>query len=410
MKKARKIYISLPVKNELENIPNVLQCIKNQTFKNFELWLCVNQPDNWWQDEQRIIQCKNNQQTISYLKSIKEIPINILDYSSPGNGWKGKKEGIGWARKVLMDAIVEEASPQDIVISMDADTFFGPDYFSSVVQRFDECPKALGLLNPYYHKLEQDDELNRNMLRYEIYMRHYTLNLWRIESPYAFAAMGSIISFPVWAYKKVGGMVPKKSGEDFYFVQNIIKTGVLLRYNNTTVFPGTRYSDRVYFGTGPALIKGKNNDWGSYPLYPAELFNKISLTYRSFPALFEKNIETPLDGFIEKTFGVKNIWKPLRDNFKNKEKFIHACHSRLDGLRILQYLKSNHHQSAESDNMNFVQFMAKNFPDEVRAKNLSYDNFSFNSSEIEVMNLWRDLLFELEMKYQHKHYISVCDV
>ena len=333
----RKIHIALPVKNELENIPNVIRCIQNQSFKNFELWVCVNQPNNWWQEEQKIDQCQNNQETIEYLHSIKDLTIHILDYSSPGKGWKGKKEGIGWARKVLMDTIAEVSSNQDIIVSLDADNWFERDYFISVIQRFEECPKAMGLLNPYYHKLTNDNKLNRNMLRYEVYMRYYTLNLWHVGSPYAFAAMGSIISCPVWAYRKSGGMIPKKSGEDFYFVQQMVKVGELLRYNDQTVYPGTRYSDRVYFGTGPALIKGRNNDWKSYPIYPLELFNDIAKTYKLFPQLFDKDVETPLDEFITQTFGTKNIWQPLRVNYKDIHKFIRACHSKIEGLRILQF-------------------------------------------------------------------------
>ncbi len=110
-------------------------------------------------------------------------------------------------------------------MSMDGDTFYKPGYLEAVCDSLGAHPRATALSAPFYHPLGPVEEQNRALLRYELYMRHYFLNLLRIDSPYAFLALGSTISLPVWAYRKVGGISPFKAGEDFYFLQKLGQGG-----------------------------------------------------------------------------------------------------------------------------------------------------------------------------------------
>ena len=45
----------------------------------------------------------------------------------------------------------------------------------------------------------------------------------------------------------------KKAGEDFYFLQKLFDAGHFSECNTTRVIPSPRPSDRVIFGTGPAI-------------------------------------------------------------------------------------------------------------------------------------------------------------
>src|SRR5690554_4737719 len=127
------LYIAIPVINELAYLPATLESIAKQSFKgSFSVIICVNQPEEWWQDPEKVAVCENNQQLIQFLKQYSGFRITILDYSSPGKGWIGKKHGVGWARKVLFDHIMQIADDQDIVISLDADTQFKEHYFQSI--------------------------------------------------------------------------------------------------------------------------------------------------------------------------------------------------------------------------------------------------------------------------------------
>ncbi|MFN8135075.1 MAG: glycosyltransferase family A protein [Bacteroidales bacterium] len=397
------IYIALPVMNEMERLPLLIRAIMSQSEKQFRLIVCVNQPDSWWNDPERIQVCEENQLTIGNLKSLEDNRIEIIDRSSHGNGWPAKSHGIGVARKYLMDFISKKAQPYDIIISMDADTVFSNEYIASVAENIRINPAASAISIPYYHRLTYNEELDRAMLRYEIYMRAFAINMWRIRSPYCFTALGSAIALPVWAYRAVGGMTPKLSGEDFYFLQKIVKTGRLLHWNSEIVYPAARLSDRVFFGTGPALIKGIAGDWNSYPVYHHSLFDMVSDTYKLFPALFLRNTETPLDPFLVRKFG-ELPWTSLRNNFKTREHFTRACHEKLDGLRILQFLKESQlpdEKVSEAALIELLQLFHKQFPELISDID---PRISFSGSSVADLDYTRDVLFEIEMNYRKIHW------
>ena len=47
-------------------------------------------------------------------------------------------------------------------------------------------------------------------------------------------------------------MKAKNGGEDFYFLQDALKIGKIIALNST-VYPSSRASERVPFGTGPKI-------------------------------------------------------------------------------------------------------------------------------------------------------------
>ena len=183
------------------------------------------------------------------------------------------------------------------------------------------------------------------MLRYECYMRHYLIQLLRIANPYAFTALGSAMAFPIWAYRRVGGITPLQGGEDFYLMQKFAKTGALLLcfsspiHSRLTVRPQGRVSSRVPFGTGPAIAAGIEEMHSRYPFYNEQGFEAVKATYDSFPSLYEQDIETPMSPFLRQQLATDDLWSPLRRNFRTCAHFTRACAERVDGLRILQYLK-----------------------------------------------------------------------
>ena len=338
MNKRPKIYVALPAINEAELLPLCLKCIEEQSYNNFHIVICINQPDDWWEITDKRIICENNIALLKELQKKDKNTFTIIDKCSKGNGWKGNNKGVGWARKTIVDYIATIANTNDIIVSLDADTTFGRDYFSSNVNIFSKT-KAVALANPYYHKLTGKEAEDRAILRYEIYMRNYAINLFLIDSPYAFTALGSAIALPVSSYKAIGGLTPKLSGEDFYFLQKLRKFGNIAIHNTEKVYPVARFSDRVFFGTGPAMIKGNNGDWESYPVYHYSLFGDIKDTYNCFPRLFKGDCETPMVFFLQEQFR-ENIWQALRENHKDEKHFIRACHEKIDGLKDIAISKT----------------------------------------------------------------------
>lgn len=395
------LYLALPVMDEPDLLPRTLNCIAGQTYRKFKLVICVNQPELWWSDPLKVTACHHNRDILDVLQKWKGGELVVLDHSTEGHGWIGKRHGVGHARKTIMDHISHEADPQDVIVSLDADTTFSEDYLRTVAENFATNKKMVALAAPYYHPLTGHEIPDRAMLRYEIYMRHYFLNMAFINSPYLFTALGSALAVPVWAYRAVGGMTPKMSGEDFYFLQKLTKFGPVGLWNDEVVYPEARLSDRVFFGTGPALIQGVKGDWSSYPIYPCSLFDQISETYNLLPELHHKTFQTPVVAFISKIFNEADPFQPLRENHKIQERFIRAFHEKFDGLRILQFLKTTHEESATTDEENLSGFLIRYFKGaEGNPINTGQDRFSFQHSSIDELVKIREFLFQKEMGFR----------
>lgn len=304
-----------------------------------------------------------------------------------------------------MDAINAKAGKDDLIVSLDVDTTFNPTYLESVIRSFSRNKHAVGLSVPYYHRLTGDEIKDRAILRYEVFMRYFGLNLWRIRSPYSFTAIGSAIALPVSAYRSIGGITPHKSGEDFYLLQKLRKLGQLLTWNEEKVYPAARYSDRVGFGTGPAMIRGREDDWSSYPIYPAAFFDEVEETFRAFPLLFEFDTSTPMDAFIRTKFRDENIWKPLRANASTQKQFIRACHHKLDAFRTMQYLKWRMTQNTMTDEAAFTSWLQRYYPDRLEELVHDIDSFSFAEISIAGLDRIRDFLVDCEAAYQTNNFL-----
>ena len=311
-----------------------------------------------------------------------------------------------------------------LLACMDADTLYPEDYLECQAALFAACPEALALSNPYYHFLEEglagakllgwkagtvvagdvpsgmfpqetvlegisssgpahaglsdsvpDCSLDVNgagsdsekracaMLHYEVYMRSYALNLMLVGHPYALTAVGSSMSCTLEAYRKIGGISPFKSGEDFYFLQKMLKTGAVLQHSPALSHPSPRLSTRVFFGTGPALNKGVEGQWASYPIYPMSLFGRMQDAYEALPDLYDFlcGPEVP-DGlcrplarkfdFWGAAFG-SDWWKPIKAHCGGrKAQFVRACMEKFDALRSLQFLKASYVQDDRQDWLN----------------------------------------------------------
>lgn len=345
-----KLFIAIPALNEADYLPQTLQAIREQkTIFPYEIFVCINQPEAWWSIDEKAEICRNNQRTLSELQAIRDLPLHIIDRSSPRMGWTGKNFGVGWARKCLFDTILEKAESTDILISLDADTRIPPDYLQSIGDNFRSNHRTAALSLPYYHPATGQEEINRAMLHYEIYMRNYYLLLSKIDSPYSFTAIGSAMAIKCGLLKQIGGITPIKSGEDFYLIQKLCKIAQVGIDNACCVYPAARLSNRVFFGTGPALIKGIQDDWESYPIYHHQLFEEIKTFYDNIPRLFIEDIPTAFGEFLQTQFKTQQLWQPLRKNFKDYPHFCRAVHEKADALRILQYLKQEQKRQQLSD-------------------------------------------------------------
>ena len=295
---------------------------------------------------------------------------------------------MGWARKVLLDTILQTSGDDELIVSLDADTAFRDDYLQGVLTDMNAHPTASALCLPYYHPLSGTAETDRAMLRYELYMRHYLLSLLLIRNRYAFSSLGSAMAFPAWALRRVGGITPLAGGEDFYLMQKFAKTGQIALRTPMASYPG-RISHGA-FRHGTAIAKGTAGIAAAYPFFEAEGFRQIEETFRLFPALFHGDRETPMSPFLRHALHSDDLWGPLRSNFKRQELFVHACEERVDGLRILQFLRADFCRPERQKEAFFSLWQ--------RLKLGTLRDFDFTTAPISELNDIRNQLFAKEMQ------------
>lgn len=405
------IYVAIPAMQESAYLPFTLQDLFAQSYQHaFDILICVNQSEEFWENPEKYPICADNQSLLQYLDHLEpksDVTMTVIDKSSRGQGWRGKNFGVGWARKLLFEHILAVAHPEDIIISLDADTRISKNYLQSIADNFRENPALPAIAVPYYHQLAgQDEAQDRAILRYEFYMRNYAINLLRIHSPYGFTAIGSAIAMKAGALRKIGNITPLKSGEDFYLVQKLRKMARISNYNAETVYPAARLSDRVVFGTGPAVQQGCAGNWSSYPIYHHDLFCGIQEAYRKIPELFIADIPSTEEDFlhfIQVQTSDDSPWQTIRNNVKDLPHFEQAFHEKADGLRILQYVRYLHKKNAVTDkqalydNVMHWQLDADyRLAEEIMerfAQSVSFEQLSLK--ELEIIRNW---LYDYEMK------------
>ena len=392
-----RIFVAIPLMNELDNVPILLDQLISQSTHPVLISFCINQPESWRKlpDKKEIV--LNNTKTLIYLNKISTsfpIPIIVLDHTSPGNGFHSNVGCVGLARKLCINSFLTFTNKNDIIVNMDADTYYPDNYFENIINIYNQLPLLSGVCAPFYHKINDlHPDKAMLMLRYEIFLHFYTLQLLLIKSPYAYMPIGSAMSFRVNAYKKAGGFKVKNAGEDFYTMQQIRKIGIICSWLGNTIYPSARISDRVVFGTGPAIGLNLENQIKKYPFYPTFLFKKIKYYYQILE--HSKSIDEIIKNL--KDIIPEDIILKIYKNHPQRDKFVHAIHEYFDAFHILKFLNNNYSEAINDD---FEYF--KDFYKELFKKDIIYNNWQ--EVPIDELNQIRDDLYNYELYLQKNRF------
>ena len=182
----------------------------------------------------------------------------IVDRCSVGNTIE-PKQGVGMARKIGADiaiAIAQANSDLHWMHFCDADVALPNNYFSSVNQDRRICSDARlpsAVVYPFTHEASEGLELESAL--YDFKLRYYVAQLASADSPYAYHALGSTMRINLDDYCRVRGVPKRPAGEDFYLLNKLAKQNGVVSLDEPVLSIAGRDSQRVPFGTGPALIK-----------------------------------------------------------------------------------------------------------------------------------------------------------
>lgn len=188
-----------------------------------------------------------------------------------------EKQGVGLARKIASDVACachqSKLITSEWIFSTDADATLPENYFS-ILKKTNPDFSAL-VFN--FHHIEKDTSISLATQLYEKSIKYYRSALEWAGSPYAFFTLGSTLGFNIHAYTKVRGFPKRSGGEDFYLLNKIAKIGPVKFLENVTVDIEPRISERVPFGTGPAVKKiiEKIEKHEDYCYYDVKIFEHL---------------------------------------------------------------------------------------------------------------------------------------
>ena len=245
-----------------------------------------------------------------------------------------KHAGVGLARKIGMDSSYHAFIDLNItgwIVCLDADCTVSKNYLSEQEKAFHENRR--GAVCYFEHPLT-----NEGIVAYELYMRYYVQALKWTGYPYVSHTVGSTISVRSNVYASLGGMNKRQAGEDFYFLQKLLPGGMVKQIIETTVYPSSRESDRVSFGTGKEVA----NFEGSYPVPAVEVFEIVKDVVSALKNLNRSNylqfeLQIPVIDF----FCLNNIKDVLREAYEHSstdQTFQKRLFSWFDNLKVLQLI------------------------------------------------------------------------
>lgn len=228
--------------------------------------------------------------------SVKIVPIIV-------EGLPRKHAGVGLARKIGMDLAIDYFlridNPEGIIISLDADCTISGNYFPNIINTFKTDKKISVVILNFDHRVEEGDLLLERAIRqYESYIRYFENTLKCTGFPYYYHTIGSAFAVSADAYVQVGGMGRQQGGEDFYFLQKVFQMGSVKELPDTFVYPLARYSDRIPFGTGPALRKIIEDPENEMTVYSVDSFIVLKTLFDMKDTFFRQSEE-----FIQSNIG-----------------------------------------------------------------------------------------------------------
>ena len=245
----------------------------------------------WQQDNLQLIelcQANKNQRINSAI-----LMVNRYHHAIPA------EQGVGLARKIGADLAVTLVYAGVIanpwIHSSDADAYLPDNYFTVHASDNLALKQAVATCCNFYHHSDQQAIYQANKL-YERALRYYVAGLAYAQSPYAYFTIGSTLSFDMLAYCQARGFPKRSAGEDFYLLNKLAKLGDVVYLPDVTIKLDARPSQRVPFGTGPAVqnIMQLTEQGQDYLYYHPTVFIELKACLQAFAILWQHRLQPEL--------------------------------------------------------------------------------------------------------------------
>jgi hypothetical protein len=309
----------------------------------------------------------DNQATLAWLAKYAPqgaLQLAWIDAASPG-GELPAGAGVGLARKIGADTAIHLLAGEQrgtdatqsltslAILHLDADTLVEPNY--TVEFRLGLAqPEVTAAVVDFAHQPADNPEQQAAIDAYERFLRYYVEGLRYAGSPYAFHTIGSTMGSLASAYVQVGGVPAKRqAGEDFYFLQELAKMGMVASVGTTCVHPSARLSARVPFGTGPRMREVLASGADTYTVYaPAvfELLRDLLILVNTGLRRTSEELLAAIEDEEVRHFlaarGFEKTWPRLQAQYSDDAQLQRAFHRWFDALatiRLIRHLSRTTH-------------------------------------------------------------------
>lgn len=258
------------------------------------------------------------------------------------------KQGVGLARKIGADCACYCIARGDVgsnwIYSTDADAYLPASYFEITPN----MEQAAGMAFGFQHRTDVGGDVARATDLYEHKLHYYVAGLKFAGSKYAFHTIGSCLAFHEDSYQKVRGFPKKSAGEDFYLLNKLAKLGRIIEHP-AIISIDARVSDRVPFGTGPAVADilelFRNNQ--TYCVYAPECFLDLKYLLDQLRLLCEMPpseisqwcsvLPTRMETYLEQS-GFLSSYSAWRQQGVSQQQLHHQIHGWMDAFRTLKFI------------------------------------------------------------------------
>ena len=254
-------------------------------------------------------------------------------------------EGVGLARKIGCDIALALQCRGCVnshwLHNTDADARLPESYFVAAQRH----SGAVAIAHAFKHDSTPDSALDRATYLYDLRLRYYVMGLQKAGSPYALHTLGSCISVDAKRYAQVRGFPRRAGGEDFYLINKLAKLGTVASPASPVITLTPRVSDRVPFGTGPAVSRllDSRAPYSEPLFYHPECFTQLATVLNHVTAVAEgeRRSLSHLDESSVSTLNAMGIEQAFRHCDKQSadaESWIKHFHQWFDGFRTLKFV------------------------------------------------------------------------
>ena len=296
----------------------------------------------WKQQNQQLIdhliessESINLNEGVYWCRTAAPYDVLLLDFN---NSPFDTNRGVGQARRIAADTALSLIQQGRVTVpwihSTDADVHLPATYFDCTEGLAESCV-ALSL--PFQHISEDPDAVSLQS-HYDFKLYYYQQAMRFVGSRYDYIPLGSTLVVSAEAYAQVRGFPSRSGGEDFYLLNKLAKIGHIEQPDEPVIDIRIRFSDRVPFGTGPAItrIQSDRAEDLSPRYYHPHIFHELKQWRAALLDYYVSQKQPEVSEVLNNHWQIKTVLDKAHQQIHTPERWQQFVDEWLDAFKLLR--------------------------------------------------------------------------